>query len=201
MGIWDYLKEKALAPIRWPSTGATPVPPVSPSVGPVGPSALLLKQNWPLQRDCTAFYGDPYKPGWYTENTVLVPCPWKLVYENTPVAGIRIHKKCAASLTRVLNYVWAKSGKSQKVIEENRYHLFSGSYNLRPMRGASQISMHGYACAIDWDDADNQFHNTRHLFTDNSLLVQAFKAEGWEWGGDWSPASVDAMHVQAARTR
>jgi hypothetical protein len=29
--------------------------------------------------------------------------------------------------------------------------------------------------------------------------VIKFKEEGWIWGGDWLPGSVDAMHVQAAR--
>jgi hypothetical protein len=35
------------------------------------------------------------------------------------------------------------------------------------------------------------------LFQDSSLIVQAFEAEGWVWGGRWSGRSIDAMHFQA----
>ena len=59
--------------------------------------------------------------------------------------------------------------------------------------------MHAFAAAIDWDAADNEQHALRHLFQNDSLLVVKFREEGWIWGGDWSPGSVDAMHVQAAR--
>ena len=42
---------------------------------------------------------------------------------------------------------------------------------------------------------------SKHLFTDATLLVVKFKEQGWQWGGDWSAGSIDAMHVQAARVR
>jgi hypothetical protein len=86
-----------------------------------------------------------------------------------------------------------------ETIRALRYDVYDGSYNLRPMRGGSALSMHSFACAIDWDAADNQFHAQKHLFTDSSLLVVKFKEEGWIWGGDWLPGSEDSMHVQAAR--
>jgi hypothetical protein len=160
---------------------------------------ILTPQKWPLQRDATAFFGDPRKSNFSAQHLVSVPCPWKLFMGKTELHSIQINKACAASLTRVLNFVWEKVGKDQSAIETLHYHLYSGSYNFRPMRGGSALSMHAYGAAIDWDDQENQQHHMKHLFQDNSLLIQAFKAEGWSWGGNWSPASVDAMHVQAAR--
>ena len=156
---------------------------------------------WPLQRDCLTFYGNPASKNWLHENTVDVTCPWTLHMGSVVLTNILIHKKCADSLTRVLNNIWEAVGKTQAAIEKLRYDQYSGSYNFRPIRGSNSgvLSMHSFAAAIDWDDQENQQHSMKHLFQDNSLLVTAFKQEGWIWGGDWSPGSIDAMHVQAAR--
>ena len=163
-----------------------------------------MTQVWPLQKDCPAFYGDPGNhpeqwQAWEAANLTTVPCPWVLHMDKKVITKITIHKKCAASLTTVLNNVWDAVGKSQAEIERLKFDQFSGSYNQRPMRGGSARSMHGYGAAIDFDYDDNQFHATKHLFTDSTILIVKFKEEGWAWGGDWSPGSVDAMHVQAAR--
>ncbi len=160
---------------------------------------ILTKQNWPLQKDALAFYGNPRNPGWLHSHTVDVEVPWQMKAENIIVNHILINIKCADSLKRVLEYVWEESNKDQSKIEAQHFNLFSGSYNYRPMRGGSALSMHSYAAAIDWDDAENQQHSVHHLFNHNTLLIKAFLAEGWIWGGDWSVNSIDAMHVQAGR--
>lgn len=154
---------------------------------------------WPLQRDCPSFYGNPADPKWYGANVVPVECPWPLKFGTTPVAHIMIHKLCAESLERVLGATWDACNKNVERVRAFRYDRFSGSFNFRKMRGGSALSMHSYACAIDFDAEDNAFHSTHHLFTDASPLVVSFKEEGWIWGGDWNPGSQDAMHVQAAR--
>jgi hypothetical protein len=155
---------------------------------------------WPLQSDCLSFYGDPRAASWLQANTIDVSCPWPLHMGDVGLSHILIHKKCAESLARVLNNIWEAAGKSLSTIARLRYDQYDGSYNLRNIRGsASTLSTHAFAAAIDWDAADNEQHSLRHLFQDDSLLVVKFKEEGWIWGGDWSPQSVDAMHVQAAR--
>lgn len=154
---------------------------------------------WPLQRDCVAFYGNPATAGWLQANTVSVLCPWQLHVGATPTSHITIHKKCADSLARVLENIWDACGKDVKQVAALHYDRYDGSYNFRPARQSTMLSMHAFACAIDWDAGENPFHSAKHLFTDQSLLVDMFKAEGWVWGGDWSPGSQDAMHVQAAR--
>ena len=154
---------------------------------------------WPLQSQCLRFYGDPRKAGWLHANTVDVVCPWQLWFGKVPVAHILFHKKCSAALTRVLNSIWDAVDRDLAKIKQLRYDQFSGSYNLRVMRGGAALSMHSFACAVDFDDADNQFHSKKHLFQDDSLIVVKFKAEGAVWGGDWSAGSVDPMHFQFAR--
>jgi hypothetical protein len=159
---------------------------------------------WPLQRDCNAFYGNPGNTSaqwaaWESAHLVKIPCPWVLHMDKEIVKEISIHKLCASSLTNVLNNIWDAVGKDQSAIETLHYDQFSGSYNQRPMRGGSARSMHGFGVALDFDYDDNLFHSTKHLFQDSSLIVVKFKEDGWQWGGDWSPGSVDAMHFQAAR--
>lgn len=162
-----------------------------------------MTNQWPLQKDCNAFYGNPDSLSWESNNIVTVPCPWKIWFVDGKisqlVAGIRVHKKCAGSLTIVLGSIWDAVGKDQSAIETLHYHHYSGSYNQRPMRGGTMRSMHGFGVAIDWDAEENEQHSSRHLFQENSLIVTKYKAENWTWGGDWSPKSIDAMHFQAAR--
>lgn len=158
-----------------------------------------MTNSWPLQKDCIAFYGNPSLPNWLQENTTNIVCPWPLVMGKTPIPHILINKKCADSLVRVLNNVWEAVGKNLATIQKLRYDQYDGSYNFRPIRGGHNMSMHSFAVAIDWDAGDNQQHSLHHLFTDQSPLIVKFKEEGWIWGGNWSPDSIDAMHVQAAR--
>lgn len=158
-----------------------------------------MTNQWPLQRDCISFYGDPRRPGWLHDNTIDVQCPWWLRIGNVTTQHILIHKKCAASLARVLNNVWTAVGQDGAKIAAMHYDRFSGSYAMRVMRGGSSLSMHAFAAAIDWDADENQQHSMKHLFQDDSLLIVKFKEEGWIWGGDWTPGSIDSMHVQAAR--
>lgn len=161
-----------------------------------------MNTAWPLQRDCVSYYGNPASLGWLHANTVYVDCPWMLFVGATPTHHILIHKRCAESLSRVLAAIWDAAGKDTAKITELRYQNYDGSYNFRPARGQAFLSMHAFACAIDWDARDNVFHSAKHLFTDQSLLVTKFKEEGWIWGGDWQPPNEqDAMHVQAARLR
>jgi D-alanyl-D-alanine carboxypeptidase len=181
-----------------PSGNGVTQPAPQPAASPArqaGGATILTKQNWPTQAGAAAFYGTP------GSHLTHVPCPWVLHMDKDIVKAITIHEKCAASLTRVLAWVWETCGKDPEKIAALRYDRFSGSYNYRPMRGGSTLSMHAYGAAIDWDDADNAQHSHKHLFTAESALIKAFLDEGWEWGGNWSGGSIDAMHVQAAHVR
>ena len=176
-----------------------PVP--APVVIPLPPSVVLpalTKQHWPSQHTIWTTWNHPGTVAWVHENLTDVKCPWVLHIDKIILHSIQINKKCAASLERILQYIWIKAGSTQEAIEALHYDRYSGSYNYRPIRGASALSMHAYGLAVDFDDQENQQHETRHLFQDSSLIVEAFKAEGWVWGGDWSSGSIDAMHFQAA---
>ena len=165
--------------------------------------ADLRHNYWARQSQLPRIDGRPRPDGssWAKDNIVLVQCPYQLFYDGKPVRGIRINKRVAASLTRVLNAIWEECGQSQETIEQHHYHVFDGSYVYRTKRGAQSLSMHAYGRAIDFDAEHNAHRSHEHNFQGDDIIVRCFKAEGWVWGGDWGGRSVDAMHFQAARVR
>lgn len=160
--------------------------------------------EWPKQSECPKFYGEPDadKNGfpdraWEDANlTRLVP-PWRMVLawdEHALVKSILIHKKCAPSLATVLQAIWEFYGRDQTKIDAVNLDLYGGAYNFRLKRGGTTLSMHSYGCAIDLDPQHNQF-GARHGAMPPGV-VNAFRAEGWTWGGSW--LKPDFMHFQAA---
>lgn len=164
--------------------------------------------NWPSQNTADTFYGRNLKitkgvagpdPAWERANLVLVPIPWRAVAawdHSLMIKNIRVHKRCAESLARVLDQVWQGFSRSQKLIEITGMHLIGGGYIWRAMRGGCRLSMHAYGAAVDFDPARNGLGDPTPMM--DPRVVAAFKAEGWVWGGDWSPACRDGMHFQAA---
>jgi len=157
--------------------------------------------TWPLQKDCDTFYGNPRggtgkaSASWESANLTLVKCPWVLRYDGKPVKGLRVHKKCAESLQRVLAAIWDRLGHDQAEIDRIGMSIYGGGYNFRKMRGGSALSMHSWGCALDFDPARNGMGDTTPNM--DKRVVEEFEREGWEWGGHWK----DGMHFQAAWTR
>ncbi len=155
--------------------------------------------KWPTQAGATAFYGNPRSRGWQAANLVLYVPPWKMYYEGKPIRGITIHKKCRDSLARVFDKAWEMYGKSQAEIEKHHLHDFSGSYNLRNIRGSNRLSMHAYGCALDIAAELNAMGSPWNPRKGLPMeFVKLFEDEGWTWGGRWR-GRPDAMHFQAAR--
>lgn len=163
--------------------------------------------KWPLQKDCNAFYGNPKganglaSAAWESANLTNVKPPFVMRYAGTPVKTIRVHKKCAESLLRVLNAIWIAAGKKQSVVDEWGVSTYGGAYNFRLMRGGTSLSMHSWGCAIDLDPARNGLGDPTPRFANYPAVIKAFADEGWEWGGSWSAKGCDGMHWQAAWTK
>jgi hypothetical protein len=155
--------------------------------------------KWPKQSQVKKFYGDPATKNFVHNNLIYIRCPWTLHMGKTSLNHILIHKKCADSLTRVLEHIWEDVDKSQKAIDHLHYDIFDGSYNFRKIRGGKGLSMHAYGVALDFDADNNEQHSKKHLFQHDDLITTRFREEGWTWGGDWKASSIDAMHFQAAR--
>jgi hypothetical protein len=157
-----------------------------------------MSNLWPLQRECLSKFGNPYSPGWGNSHIVHVKCPWELQMGPLHIPYIKINKIAADSLTRVLNNVWEACGKSQDKVHQIHGDQFSGDWVVRQMRGLSNISMHSFGLAIDFDAPHNPLGSRHGFFTPDNPLIKAFEQEGWTWGGRWSHRP-DSMHIQAAR--
>lgn len=181
--------------------------------------------NWPKQSQCETFYGNPKgrnglaSSAWESANLVSIPVPWRMFAswdEKIVIRKIRVHRKCAESMARVLSAIcksacdeWERqAGPSadgvvligvNAVLDQWGMSRFGGAYSYRLIRGGNRLSMHSYGCAVDFDPARNGMGDRTPNFANCPEVIRAFKAEGWEWGGDWS--SPDAMHFQAATVR
>lgn len=179
---WDWVDYLNTAPV--------PLPPVGPAQPPVG-GTVLQHNVWPTQAECPSFYGDSEAA--IRAQLVTVHVPWLM---NGKTQTIEVHRKCADSLTRIVNYIWEYCGKSQDKIHEFGYDIFDGSFNWRYIAGTQTPSVHSYGAAVDFNAAANPIRNPGK-FKPESLIVHAFTQEGWIWLGP----TFDPMHFQAARVR
>lgn len=161
-----------------------------------------MANHWPKQSACDLYYGNPRglngraNAKWENENLCMVLTPYAMTMGTIKINRIRIHKKCADSLYRVLCAVRDEADDKPEILHAWGASLFSGSYNFRQMRGIPSLSMHAYGCAIDFNAAENGLGDRTPQLTASNPLVRAFEKEGWIWGGRWK--RIDAMHFQAA---
>lgn len=164
---------------------------------------------WPkgITHEMNKFYGHPDLDGngypdkaWELSHITYITPPYQMVLAwnvDAPVKRIRVHEKCANSLTACLRGIANLYG-SQSEIEKHRMHLYGGCYNFRLMRGGSKLSIHSWGAAIDLDPERNAFG--KRWSAQSGMMpkdvVDIFRREGWTWGGTWR--KPDAMHFQAA---
>ena len=165
-------------------------------------SGKLRKNTWPLQSEMRKKFGTPDYGGSFRKHMTQVKLPYTMWMDEVRITNAWMNNICADSLLRVMTYVWDENGRDYDKIKAQQLHIFSGAWNIRNMRGGSNLSTHAYGLAIDIAAPFNALGRkpgyNKHSFTDNSLIVKAFKDEGWIWGGDWE-RRPDGMHFQAAR--
>ena len=108
-----------------------------------------------------------------------------------------VHEKIAAPLKRVAARIDALHDSSLAKFFESP----GGTFNWRKIAGTDELSMHAWAIAIDLDTTrSNYWRNERQdkpLVWKNSypqVIVDAFEAEGFIWGGRWY--HFDTMHFE-----
>lgn len=113
------------------------------------------RSQWPLQKDCIAFYGAPGNPR-CTAGRVTPKA--HLFYDKSVVRSFQCHELVAPSMQRIFDRTIDHYGEK----EWRRLGLdrFSGCFNVRPMRGGTAWSMHSWGIAVDLDASRNTLHQT-----------------------------------------
>jgi hypothetical protein len=140
-----------------------------------------------------AFFGDPRKSDFQSKYMTTIAPPFQMYYDKHPLKGINVNKKVATSLLRVFTDIFDQCGHDQKKIDAIGLSAYGGCYNFRPVRGSSNLSNHAFAAAIDLDPERNPLRGKSRW---NPIVVNAFKKEGWLWGGDYK-GRKDPMHFEA----
>lgn len=166
--------------------------------------------KWPQWTDCRTTYGDPAlsvngkikaNPDWESENLVMVRLPWKARAawnSKLTIHALQVHKNAAPSLERALTAIWTQAGQRQTEIDRIGLSQVGGGYNFRESRSNAGLSTHAYGCAVDFDPVRNALGDDTPFLAlpDNRYVIDAFRKEGWAWGGHWP--HPDGMHFQAA---
>lgn len=157
--------------------------------------SLMPKTNpWPApdQASLRAFYGAPGDES----QLVRIEFPYPMFFNDKRVTSTRVHRKCAASLLRVLTAIGSRFATEPHIKDEAQD--FGGVFNFRLKRGGSTYSLHAYGAAIDLDADDNSFRASWPMQSDMPLeIMEEFAREGWiAAGAFWG---FDPMHFQATK--
>jgi hypothetical protein len=123
--------------------------------------------------------GDPQSPGWAEKNITTVKAP--------NGAEFQVNKQAAADFEGFL-----------KDLDAAGYHgmVSGGGFNVRAIRGGTELSQHAFGNAIDLNPESNPMNDNGVLKTDLPPNISQLAAKhNLQWGGDWSTRK-DPMHFQ-----
>lgn len=138
----------------------------------------LAHAHWPDQAKWLSYVNIPldWFPAWKVEGKTVTH-----IYCN-----IDTHAPLLAALTEV----HAKGlGSVLKT--------FDGCFNIRVVRGSTSMSTHAYGLGFDINASLNPLAGTHGDFSKHLDVVDCFKRQGFDWGGDWS-GRKDQMHLSFA---
>ena len=143
-----------------------------------------------------AFYGDFHSPGWQDLNLIHMQTPFTMYYSGQPLThGILVHRKIVDALTAAFGEIWEACQNDQSQVDASGASDWGGCFNIRNIAGSNNWSNHSWACAIDLWPERNGFNAPNPGFTNDSIVIQAFKRQGALWGGDYT-GRKDNMHLE-----
>ena len=135
-----------------------------------------------------------------------------------------VHRRAAAAILKVMEALYEERYPIRRMVLIDRYGADdhrsmaadnTSAFNCRFVAGQPGTwSQHAYGLAIDVNPIENPYVSGDHVsppagkpYADRTrnepgmihggdATVRAFAAQGWEWGGDWSPAK-DYQHFSA----
>lgn len=169
-----------------------------------------------------AAFGQPATPdgtadtAWAAANLVRIPVPWQMrtAWSNEVVTQITVHKLVAPAFQAAFRDIYSAArllvkkqvGFDKTTAEYDRLtqallnnlglSMFGGTYNVRPVRGGTQLSMHAFGIAIDIDPKRNPLGATSGAMP--MWVVEIFEKHGFLWGGHYQ-GRKDWMHFQFAK--
>jgi hypothetical protein len=159
---------------------------ILPTMFPVGLEAIKKEYGDPSR----FMIGSRVSPEWPDSilTKVRLPAPLPLAWDKTrTVQTISCHVLIACSLGSILGAI-EDAGLWPEI------RSYGGCYCWRTMRGASRLSAHAWAIAIDIDCADER-NRLGSKPVIHPAIVEAFELAGWTSGANWK--TPDGMHQQA----
>ena len=144
--------------------------------------------------------------------------------ERVRTGRLVVHREVASDVVRVLRRLWDARFPIRRMELVDRYGASdfrsieadnTSAFNCRYVDGTSRWSEHAYGRAIDVNPIENPFvsggptsHRASVPYLDRTpcrrgmgcpenVLVRAFEAVGWGWGGDWASVK-DYQHFSAS---
>lgn len=142
------------------------------------------------------FYGDFHSKGWQDLNLDHFIPPFNMYYNKQLMThGLLVHKKIIPALNLVFDEIWDKCGHDQVAVDKTGASDFGGCFNIRRIAGSDNWSNHSWACAIDLWPSQNYFNDPHPGFTEDNIVVIAFKNQNARWGGNYKNRK-DNMHFE-----
>lgn len=129
------------------------------------------------------------------DGTVAIDPRWvagNIVERPVPLLGnVRCHRDLLAQLRLALTEI-RRAGSAAEVHPEQYAGCFSPRFIGRDPAG--RLSAHAWGAAVDVNAAENPLGRTPAM---DPAVVNAFRAAGFNWGGEW--LVPDGMHFEWAR--
>lgn len=103
-------------------------------------------------------------------------------------AKVSVHKRIARLVDLLLDATEKRHGYLLKPAQ-------CGGYNCRPIAGTSSPSNHSWGLAVDLNWNENTYNSTgRHTLP--TAVARMWNRYGFAWGGDYTGAKHDWMHLE-----
>lgn len=155
-----------------------------------------------MKQELIEKYGNPSTTegkldrSWYDANIKLFTLPFPMVISWPPYSTIRrfeAHRLAGDRIIAALSKVAAYKGISY--LSDNKLDRWGGCFAFRLIRGGNELSNHSWGTAVDINPDIGRLGNHRDAAAYPRFIVDAFKSEGFVWGGDgWE--RPDAMHFE-----
>lgn len=168
---------------------------------------LIPKHEWPRVKDIESFLGrmEIGSDGLPTDRwkrvnltTASVPFHFRMAWDHQiTVRRVTCHRAVRTSLETIFEQIYNAFDKDWEKIKEARADILGNCYSFQ--RKGHKLSMHAYGAAITIDPEFNPVGDKWRPNTGmiHPIVIEAFKAQGWSWGGDrknmCDPATFEAV--------